>query len=86
MIVACAWLLNITANQNVTINWADVHQQIDGFGAASASDMPELNELTDARADMFFDPVKGIGLSLLRTQIQPDGSSLDGKDMEATDG
>jgi len=77
VIVACAWLLNITANQNVTINWADVYQQIDGFGAASASDMPELNELTDARADMFFDPVKGIGLSLLRTQIQPDGSSLE---------
>jgi glucuronoarabinoxylan endo-1,4-beta-xylanase len=71
------WLSTRFRDQDAVINWTELHQEIDGFGASSASDMPELNALTDARADMFFDPVKGIGLSLLRTQIQPDGSSLE---------
>src|ERR1700730_8914341 len=71
------WLFAEYRSQPAVINWTELHQEIDGFGASSASDMPELNAITDARADMFFDPVKGIGLSLLRTQIQPDGSSLE---------
>jgi glucuronoarabinoxylan endo-1,4-beta-xylanase len=71
------WLWARSRSQPAIIDWTELHQEIDGFGASSATDMPELNELTDARADMFFDPVKGIGLSLLRTQIQPDGSSLE---------
>ena len=71
------WLSIRFRDQRATISWTEVHQEIDGFGASSASDMPEMNVLTDARADMFFDPVRGIGLSLLRTQIQPDGSSLE---------
>jgi glucuronoarabinoxylan endo-1,4-beta-xylanase len=71
------WLFAEYRGQPAAINWTELHQEIDGFGASSASDMPELNAITDARADMFFDPVKGIGLSLLRTQIQPDGSSLE---------
>ena len=71
------WLFSEHRGQPAIINWTELHQEIDGFGASSAADMPELNALTDARADMFFDPIKGIGLSLLRTQIQPDGSSLE---------
>jgi glucuronoarabinoxylan endo-1,4-beta-xylanase len=71
------WLFIRYRGQPANINWTELHQEIDGFGASSASDMPELNAITDVRADMFFDPVKGIGLSLLRTQIQPDGSSLE---------
>jgi glucuronoarabinoxylan endo-1,4-beta-xylanase len=71
------WLFIRYRGQPAIINWTELHQEIDGFGASSASDMPELNAITDARADMFFDPFKGIGLSLLRTQIQPDGSSLE---------
>jgi glucuronoarabinoxylan endo-1,4-beta-xylanase len=71
------WLFIGYRGQPANINWTELHQEIDGFGASSASGMPELNALTDARADMFFDPVKGIGLSLLRTQIQPNGSSLE---------
>jgi glucuronoarabinoxylan endo-1,4-beta-xylanase len=71
------WLSTRSRSQPAIIAWTELHQEIDGFGASSASDMPELNAITDARADMFFDPVKGIGLSLLRTQIQPDGSSLE---------
>ena len=71
------WLFTEFRGQHVVINWTELHQEIDGFGASSGSDMPELNAITEPRADMFFDPVKGIGLSLLRTQIQPDGSSLE---------
>ena len=62
--------------QTATINWADQRQRIDGFGASSAYILT-LRAITDAQADMFFDPAKGIGLSLLRTQIQPDGSSTE---------
>jgi glucuronoarabinoxylan endo-1,4-beta-xylanase len=71
------WLSTRFRSQPAIIAWTELHQEIDGFGASSASDMPEMNAITDARADMFFDPVKGIGLSLLRTQIQSDGSSLE---------
>ena len=54
--------------QPVTVDWNDVHQQIDGFGASSADfDKP----LTPAQADFFFTR-NGIGLSILRTQIIPD--------------
>jgi glucuronoarabinoxylan endo-1,4-beta-xylanase len=59
-----------------TVDWTDIYQQIDGFGAASV-DLATLEAIPDAQADMFFDPIKGIGLSFLRTEIMPDGSSLD---------
>ncbi|HEX4386689.1 MAG TPA: malectin domain-containing carbohydrate-binding protein, partial [Myxococcales bacterium] len=61
--------------QDATINWADVHQQIDGFGAASAFSV--YNSMTDAQADQFFSPTAGIGLSLLRIQINSDGTTSD---------
>jgi len=61
------------AASTVTINWNDVHQQIDGFGAAS----PYINSLTTAQADMFFSADKGIGLSLLRNRIAPNGTTLE---------
>lgn len=70
------WLSVLRKTEGAAINWRDVHQQIDGFGASSAN-VANLRAITDAQADMFFDPVKGIGLSLLRTQIQPDGSSTE---------
>ncbi|HUA67194.1 MAG TPA: putative Ig domain-containing protein [Candidatus Saccharimonadales bacterium] len=54
------------------VDWNDVHQRIDGFGASSAF----LNiNWTTAQADMFFSTNNGIGLSLLRTRIEPDGSA-----------
>jgi glucuronoarabinoxylan endo-1,4-beta-xylanase len=54
------------------VNWNDVHQRIDGFGASSAF----LNiNWTTAQADMFFSTNNGIGLSLLRTRITPDGAA-----------
>jgi glucuronoarabinoxylan endo-1,4-beta-xylanase len=53
-----------------TVDWMDVHQQIDGFGASSAF---LTATWTAAQANMFFSTNSGIGLSLLRTQIQPGG-------------
>ncbi len=55
-----------------TINWTDVHQQIDGFGASSAWTLPTM---TTAQANLFFSQTSGIGLSLLRNRIAPDGTS-----------
>jgi glucuronoarabinoxylan endo-1,4-beta-xylanase len=57
--------------QTATINWNNTHQVIDGFGA---SDAFELAPLTSAQADLFFSSTRGIGLSLLRTNIPEDGS------------
>ena len=55
-------------SEAASINWSDVHQSIDGFGASSAD---FLDSLTPAQADFFF-TTGGIGLSILRTQIIPD--------------
>jgi O-glycosyl hydrolase len=55
----------------VTVNWADVHQVIDGFGASSAY---TGGGITNSQADLFWSTTNGIGLSLLRVQIQPNGS------------
>jgi len=70
----CAWLA--PKDEAATIKWTDVRQQIDGFGAASVS-IVGLKGITDEQADLFFDPTKGVGISLLRSSIQPDGSSTE---------
>ncbi|HTQ49574.1 MAG TPA: hypothetical protein VMJ12_02605 [Candidatus Acidoferrales bacterium] len=70
--------------QTCTVNWTNVHQRIDGFGASSAF---TGFTWTTNMADMFFTTnngtgrskngtnytFTGIGLSLLRSQIQPGG-------------
>jgi len=55
----------------VTVTWNKVYQQIDGFGASDAFDN---GSLTVAQGELFFSPVTGIGLSLLRTNVPEDGS------------
>ena len=50
------------------------YQRIDGFGASSAW---TANNLSDTLADQFFSPDVGIGLSLLRVQIKPEGVTLE---------
>ena len=50
---------------DITVDWSSVEQNIDGFGASNAVDNP----LTTARADLFFSPSAGIGLSLLRVDM-----------------
>ncbi len=59
--------------QQCTVDWNDVHQRIDGFGASSAW----RSTWTTAQADMFFSTNYGIGLSLLRNHIKTDGISSD---------
>jgi glucuronoarabinoxylan endo-1,4-beta-xylanase len=58
--------------QQCVVDWDDVYQRIDGFGASSAF---LLSTWTTAQADMFFSTNTGIGLSFLRAQVQPGGYS-----------
>jgi glucuronoarabinoxylan endo-1,4-beta-xylanase len=64
--------LPVAAVSGVTVNFNDVHQRMDGFGAADVF----LGALSDAQADLFFSPTNGIGLSILRTGIGSDGSDM----------
>ena len=61
-----------TPPQPVQVALENQHQVIAGFGASSAWTAPSL---TDAEADQFFSPATGIGLSLLRLRIAPDGTT-----------
>jgi len=66
---------------DVTVDWNESHQSIDGFGASSAF---FGGTITDDQADQLFDAKKGIGLSLLRTMIGvPADTQTDGS--ESTD-
>ncbi|MGA3285567.1 MAG: glycoside hydrolase, partial [Verrucomicrobiota bacterium] len=90
--VSTLWVDNIKfvgslpAPTNCVVDWNDVHQKIDGFGASSAW----RSTWTAAQADLFFSTNtgilytnstgtvttnNGIGLSLLRTRIAPDGTT-----------
>ncbi|HVV50347.1 MAG TPA: hypothetical protein VHO06_11850 [Polyangia bacterium] len=53
-------------SHDMTVNWSDTRQTIDGFGASSAF---FGQNLTTDQADQLFDAKKGIGISLLRTMI-----------------
>ena len=46
------------------------YSRIDGSGASSAW---TASNLSDSMADLFFSPTTGIGLSLLRVQLKPEG-------------
>ena len=61
-LVACS----SSKSHDVTVNWSDTKQTMEGFGASSAF---FGQSLTNDQADQLFDPKKGIGLSLLRTMI-----------------
>jgi glucuronoarabinoxylan endo-1,4-beta-xylanase len=55
-----------------TVSYNSTKQRIDGFGASSAWD----SSWTTAQADLFFSTNPGgVGLSLLRNRIAPDGTS-----------
>jgi glucuronoarabinoxylan endo-1,4-beta-xylanase len=92
------WIDNIQftgptpATTNCVVNWNDVHQRIDGFGASSAFN----STWTQTEANMFFStnsstgtslngkstfPFNGIGLSLLRSRIAPGGTTVEGSIM-----
>jgi glucuronoarabinoxylan endo-1,4-beta-xylanase len=61
------------APTNCIVNWNDVHQRIDGFGASSAFN----GTWNQTQANMFFSTNTGIGLSLLRSRIVPGGTSIE---------
>jgi len=76
------------ATTNCVVNWSNVYQRIDGFGASSAWD----GYWTQARANMFFGtnsgtattldgktnfPFNGVGLSFLRSRIVPGGTTVE---------
>lgn len=84
MILLSLTTFTVAEAQTCTVDWNNVHQRIDGFGASSAfSGFTWTTNL----ADMFFSTnngtarskngtnftFSGIGLSLLRSQIQPGG-------------
>ncbi len=56
-----------------TVNWANLRQRIDGFGASSAWG----SSFTAAQADTFFSTNTGIGLSLLRSRIAPGATTVE---------
>ena len=57
---------------NISVNWASSEQTIDGFGAATAGFILPLSTSPTNLPDFFFDPGKGIGLSILRVRVIPD--------------
>jgi glucuronoarabinoxylan endo-1,4-beta-xylanase len=62
-----------TATASCTVDWNEVYQRIDGFGASSAW----KSSWTTNQADMFFSTNTGIGLSLLRNHIVPGGTTAE---------
>jgi O-glycosyl hydrolase len=86
-------LSSSTVRAQCTVDWNNVHQRIDGFGASSAW----RTSLTTPQADLLFSTNKGIvytdnlshvstnngvGLSLLRTRIVPDGTTIENSIMQ----
>lgn len=73
-----AAVLSVTTDSitgpKVTVNGSDLHQVIDGFGASSAW---TGDGITPAQADLFWSTSNGVGLSLLRAQIDPNGTYPD---------
>jgi glucuronoarabinoxylan endo-1,4-beta-xylanase len=61
-----------TGTPTATVNWSDVQQTIDGWGA---QDWGYGDNLTPTQADQFFSPTAGIGLAYLRTQVTFDNLS-----------
>lgn len=62
-----------------TVNFGDVRQTIDGFGAASAW---SSGTIPAATLDQIYSPITGAGLSLLRSRIQPSGGSSENQMMQ----
>jgi glucuronoarabinoxylan endo-1,4-beta-xylanase len=65
-------------NGTCTINWSQVYQRIDGFGASSAW----RSSWNSTVANQYFSTNTGIGLSLLRTRIAPGGTTVENSIMQ----
>jgi len=66
-----ALTVTVGRTQTCVVNWTNLCQRIDGFGASSAWQ----GGWTAAKADMFFSTNTGIGLSLLRNHINAASST-----------
>jgi glucuronoarabinoxylan endo-1,4-beta-xylanase len=89
-------LINTSAPPTIydcVVDWTNLHQRIDGFGASSAW----RSTWTPTEADMFFStnngtgvsldgktnyPFTGVGLSMLRTRIAPGGTTVESNLMQ----
>lgn len=67
-----AWIFTTGASPNqVTVDFGTTYQTIRGFGGSTAW----LGTMPSAVATALFSPTNGIGLSILRVRIDPNGSS-----------
>lgn len=60
--------LRVRPSSPVVIHWNSTRQTVDGFGASATG---YTGTFTAAQADAFFNPAKGLGLSLLRLDLIP---------------
>ncbi len=66
------WTFTTGANPNqVTVDFGATYQTIRGFGGSTAW----LGQLTTQQATALFSPTNGLGLSILRVRIDPQGSA-----------
>jgi glucuronoarabinoxylan endo-1,4-beta-xylanase len=73
LVAACLVSLSVAAQSGgIIVDFNDVRQRMDGFGASDRS----VSALTDAQADLFFSPTSGIGLSMLRVGISQNGDKI----------
>ncbi len=69
------WTFTTAANPNqVTVDFGTTYQTIRGFGGSTAW----LGQMPQAVATALFSPTNGLGLSMLRVRIDPEGSSTGG--------
>jgi O-glycosyl hydrolase len=69
------WTFTTGASPNsVTVDFGTTYQTIRGFGGSTAW----LGQMPSAVATALFSPTSGLGLSILRVRIDPEGSSTGG--------
>jgi len=73
-LVAVLWCAFRSFGTPVTVNWNVTHQTIDGFGASATG---YVSGLSPRQIDQFFDPDRGLGLSLLRIHVIADIKDAD---------
>jgi len=71
--VAGGCTVGVAAPGDVIVSLGDVRQKISGFGASTAWS----STMSTADADLLFSPTAGVGLSLHRIRIAPDGTTTE---------
>lgn len=66
--------------QTATITWTNVHQEIQGFGAADQLGFWSGDNLTATQANVFFSTTSGAGLSIFRTGVSEGPGGAGGSD------